>query len=312
MMGTKMVRRMMGFGGAALACLALGTPKAWCAEREGTPDRPISNPVYTDVAMPKNEVNLIYLYHTLPSKVETTAGLVPLDGHAQAVAVQLEIALSECVSLVANKSGYVWLRPGDTLDDQDGFGDLSAGLKWLVHSGDELSLAVRGTVELPSGTSEVFQGNGRGNISPAVIGTWSSGMWVANGVAGLIVPIDRGEESIESYISVGGTANVTDVVSLQAEINWFRVLSDGNGSADFGNGQLNNVVPTIAEFEGGDYFNLGSAEADAHRNIVTGAIGARVRATDWCSVGVGYEYPLTPDETSFMDDRVYVNLQLRF
>jgi hypothetical protein len=295
---------------ALLACLPICAGLR--AQEAAMPVHPITNPVYNETAIPQSRISVIYAYHSLPDKIRTEVGKLALGGDVNLIAVQVEYALDEDLSLVANKDGYVWLDPDNTLSSQDGFGDLSAGLKYRLWQEDTLHLAVRGTFEIPTGDEEVLQGNGDGNFSPAVILTHVSDTMTCNAVAGLVIPFDGDEESLTSYLSLSYSYQATPMIAPMVELNWWHVVEPGEGEADFGGEQGGKVVGAVAQFEGGDYFNLGAANADENRNLVTAAIGATISVNDAISLALAYEVPLTDEEASLFDDRLSANCTIRF
>lgn len=282
------------------------------AAEEQAPDRPISNPVYTDVAFTKTEVNVIYAHHQLPDKIDTTAGLLKLGGDANLIAVQIEYALNDRWSLVANKDGWVDFNPDTLLSEQEGFGDLGFGLKHVFYAGESTHAALRGTFEIPTGESDVFQGNGDGSFSPAVLATHIADNTVFNAVGGLVLPFDDDAESTTSYLSLGASHYLESGLSFLAEVNWFRVLAAGDGSSNFDSNQGGTTVPAVLTFEGGDYFNVGAASADENPDLVTAAVGVRYAISEGLNIGLGFEFPLTDEEESLIKNRTYVNAQIRF
>jgi hypothetical protein len=288
----------------------ISVQSAGAAEREDI--HPIANPVYSDTAVPRSRASLLYAYHTLPSKISTTIGKVPLDGHAEVWALQLELKLSDNLSFVAVKDGYTTIDPDETLDDESGFNDIAAGLKWRFHHEDGLSLALRGLIEFANGDDDVFQGNGDGNFSPALIASHDSESAFCNAVAGVIIPFDSDEESTVSYVSVGYAYKLNETIVPMIELNWFRVISEGEGDATFSANSGGGVVPMVATFEGGDLFNLGSDNAEDDPNLATLSIGARILISDSVSLGLSYEWPLTDEEESLFEDRFNANLTFRF
>jgi hypothetical protein len=276
--------------------------------------KPLSNPVYNDFAMIKREVNLVYIYQTLPSHIEFGGSDYALDGDLNAFAIQAEIPLTDSLSLVANKSGYTDFNPRYTLTNQDGFNDLSAGLKWAFLACENYTLALRLTVEFPIGETEVFQGNGDGNISPALLGTYFYGNNAFNAVVGAILPLDDDEESTMGYASIAHAYRVNDWFSTHLELNWFGVIESGNGDATFEH-QLNgaeNLLPSYLTFEGGDLINFGATNAEDHPSFVSLAAGGRFQLTDGISLGLAYEIPLSSKEHGLMDQRVTAHLTATF
>lgn len=275
---------------------------------------PLSNPVYADTAVPKSRVSVIYAWHELPSTVTTIAGDVPLGGDATVFAVQLEVALADDLSFVAVKDGYTDIDPDSSspLSDESGFNDIALGLKWRFVHDDALSVALRGLVEITNGSVDVFQGNGDGNFSPAILVSHNGESSHCNAVVGAILPFDSGEESMMGYASLGYAYRLSDTIIPMIELNWFSVIESGSGEADFGTDQLGQVVPAIVEFEGGDLFNLGAENADEHGDQVTVALGCRFLLSETMDLGLGWEWPLTDDANSLFKNRANVNLTVRF
>lgn len=314
MIGRAMKTSMIWAGLAALA-LPL-TTLAQEAEKPYANDRiwakPLSNPVYNDTAMIKREVNILYAYQTLPSHIESMGLKLDLDGDLHAAALQFEIPITDYLAIVANKSGYVDFNPDNTLSEEDGYSDLAAGLKWALYSEEDMALAVRATYEIPMGDDDVFMGNGDGNISPAILATYFTGDNCFNGVFGMTIPIDNGEESTMSYISLSHAYRINDWLSSHVEINWWHVLDSGSGKADFDDNQGKNFLPSTLEFEGGDLINFGASNSDEHPDLVTFSIGARIQLCANSSLGMAYELPLTDKEHNLMSSRFSFHLTTTF
>lgn len=278
--------------------------------------RPISNPTKFDLAVPGTSIHPIYMYHRLPSKIDTTAGKLDLDGDVNLFAIQFEYAFNERLSLVATKDGYVDFNPDNTLDSETGFADLAAGLKYafILDPVQQLALSGSAVIELPTGDEEIFQGNGDGGLDLSLSALKLHNKWQFAGALGAYLPFDNDEESTTGFVSAHVGYNLTNKWYVLGELNWFTVLSRGDGSADFGNpeGAPDNLVPSIIEFEGGDLFNLGAINSDENRDIVTAAVGLRYKFNDMADFGVAYELPLTDDEANLMDDRITVDLVLSF
>jgi len=273
---------------------------------------PLTNPIYGDSAWQKREISLVGLYQRLPDRINTLApGDTPLGGDVMAGAIQLELPLVNGLSLVANKSGYMDIDPDDTLDHESGLIDLSAGLKWTFHQTDDVAIAARTTVELTTGDEKVLQDNGEGNISPALLMSYAGDNVALNGTLGMVLPIDGDEESEIAYLSLASAMKLGERLSGLLEVNWFRVIDEGDGTADYPN-QGGQVVPGVAEFDGSDVINLGAANGKKHRDSVSAAIGLRYAFTDSMNLGIAYEMPLTEDGNGLMYDRVTMNLTIAF
>jgi hypothetical protein len=119
---------------------------------------PMSNPVFFEDPRNLTEVRFIFLNHNLPSA---------LGGNSiQVYAAQIRVALTERLSLIATKDGFIYTQsslPG--LDS--GFADVAAGLKYNLYrdpcAGRLLSAGF--TYEIPMGSEKSLQGNGDGELN---------------------------------------------------------------------------------------------------------------------------------------------------
>jgi hypothetical protein len=290
-------------GACAALTLAMGN-FAMAGEGPAT-IHPITNPVYADTAVPESKVTLIAAHHRLPNKISLAGGgTLPLDGDVNVIALQVEYAFNESLSLTAIKDGYVDFNPEGALAalEDEGFNDLALGLKWAFHNEDGWTAALRGTIELPSGDEEVLQGGGEGDFSPALLLTRSREKSQCNLVIGATIPFDNDEEATMSYVSYGHARKLTDKLTLMGELNWWRVLNEGNLGG----------IPGVVSFEGPDLINLGGANADDDPNQVTGAIGLRYQFTDAINAGLAYELSLTDEEESLTDDRFTLSVTFHY
>ena len=268
--------------------------------------RPISNPTLFDLALPTTNVHPIFIYHGLPDKISAANTKVPLGGDVQVYALQFEIALNERLSIVATKDGYVDMNPDNTLGDTNGWANLGAGLKYAFIYDPASGTAVSGTAtfELPTGNTDVFQGEGKGAVNLMVNGLKMMDQWQFAGAVGAVVPFSN-EQSTSSFLSTHVSYEVTPWFIPLVELNWFHVWDAGDG------GRLTGVSG-IVEFEGNDFFNLGAANAHQNRDLVTAAFGFRSSITDSIDIGAAYEIPLTNEEDSLFDERFTVDLIWKF
>lgn len=276
--------------------------------------RPISNPTMFDLALPTTNVHPIYLHHRLPSTVNTTAGPLQMGGDVQVYALQFEIAFNERLSLVATKDGYVDFDPdaGGLWNDESGFANIAAGLKYAFIYDPANSLAVSGTAtyEFPTGNHDVYQGEGEGvlNLIVSAVKLWED--FQLAGGAGVRLPFD-GQLSTNSFVSAHASYEVSPWFIPLAEINWHHVLETGNGRPNF-TGQASGLTPVVATFEGNDLLNFGAVNASQNRDFVTTALGFRSRVAPNVDLGFAYEFPLTDENDSVMEDRFTVDLVWRF
>jgi hypothetical protein len=274
--------------------------------------RPISNPTLFDLALPTTNVHPLFLYHALPDRINTRLGSLELGGDVELYALQFEIAINERLSIVATKDGYVDMNPDNTLSNESGWANLGAGLKYAFILDPVSRTALSGTMtfEIPTGNSDVFQGEGDGALNLIVSGLKLVDNWQFAGGAGLIIPFSD-EQSTSSWLSAHASYQVCKWFTPLVEINWFHVIDTGDGTGNYPS-QVGGAVPAVIDFEGGDLFNLGAENGDENRDFVSLAMGFRSRITDSIDIGAAYEIPLTDDEDSLMKERVTVDLVWKF
>lgn len=276
--------------------------------------RPISNPTLFDLALPGTNVHPIFIYHGLPNRVNTILGDLPVGGDVEVYALQFEIALNDRLSIVATKDGYVDFNADDdgVLSEETGFANLGAGLKYAFIRDDASRTALSGTMtfELPTGNSDVFQGEGDGAVNLILNGLKLIDDWQFAGSIGAQIPFSD-EQSTMAFVSAHASYELCQYFIPLVELNWFHVLDAGDGTGNFPS-QVGGAVPAVLEFEGGDVFNLGAVNSGANRDFVTAAFGFRARLTDSVNVGAAYEIPLTNEEDSVMDERVTLDLIWNF
>ncbi len=274
--------------------------------------RPISNPTLFDLALPTTNVHPLFIYHVLPDHINTRLGKLPLGGDVQLYALQFEIALNERLSIVATKDGYVDVNPDNTASNESGFANLGAGLKYafILDPVSKTALSGTTTIELPTGNSDVFQGEGDGTVNLILSGLKLVDSWQFAAGAGAQIPFSD-QQSTMAWASTHVSYEVCSWFIPLVEVNWFHVLDAGNGTGNFPS-HVGGAVPAVIEFEGGDLFNIGAANSHRNRDLVTAAIGFRSRLTDSIDIGAAYEIPLTDDEDSLMKERVTVDLVWKF
>lgn len=276
--------------------------------------RPITNPTLFDLALPTTNIHPIVIYQNLPDFVNTVAGPVPLGGDFQVYALQFEYALSERLSIVATKDGYVDFNPDTALiwSNQSGFANIGAGLKYalIYDPANEFVLSGSGVFEFPTGNHDVFQGEGDGVVNLILTALKMFGPAQLAGGAGVQLPLDS-QQSTLGFVSGHFSYEVCKWFIPLVEVNWHHVIDAGSGYPTFAS-QAGGLVPVIAAFEGGDLLNFGAANSSQNRNLVTAAVGFRSRLTDSIDLGFAYELPLTDNNDSIMDDRFTLDLVWRF
>lgn len=267
---------------------------------------PISNPTFHGNALPKTNIHGIYMYHQIPDKVSAAGTKVPVGGDVNVFAVQLEYAFNERISLIATKDGYIDFNPDKTVPQATGFANLAAGLKYafIYNEPSQFVLSGSAVIEVPTGNRDVYQGYGDGATNLIVSALKLHEGWQFSGATGVRLPFDGGEESTTAFLSSHISYNLTEKFVPLVELNWFRVLSDGEGQgADLGQ---------VLEFDGLDLINFGSKDGRANKDTVTLAAGARYKFTDRVNVGAAYEIPLTSEENGLTDSRITLDVVWSF
>lgn len=276
--------------------------------------RPISNPTLFDLALPRTNVHAIFMNQQMPSRVSTVGGgTAALGGDFQVYAVQLEYAFNERLSLVATKDGYVDFNPDTTLNQEDGFANLAAGVKYAMIFQPENGFVLSGTatVEVPTGSDSITEGEGDGAVNLIL-----SSLKVADGLqfssgAGLHLPFDGDSNAVTSFVSTHVSYQVHHYFIPLVELNWYHVIDEGDGGNRF-NDQIGGALPSVIAFEGGDLLNWGASNAKDNGDIVTIAAGFRSSLKENVHAGITYEVPLTDQEDNLMESRLTVDLVWNF
>jgi hypothetical protein len=249
---------------------------------------PMSNPVYFEDPRTLTEARFIFLNHKVPN----AAG----GGDVQLYALQIRAALTDRLSLIATKDGYV-VSSNPLIDD--GWADVAAGLKYNLYSDPctQQLLSAGLVYEAPAGTHDTLQGNGDGAFDFFLTGgaqICPNGHWL--GAAGLVQPVNDGDESTWSYFSNHFDYYVGRGWYALMEYNWYHYLESGD-----------NGIPGV---EGGDLFNFGSTGV-AGNNIVTCAFGAKFKPDRCTEIGIAWEVPLT-ERRDVLENRLTFDYIRRF
>ncbi|MBS0203267.1 MAG: hypothetical protein JSS49_10240 [Planctomycetes bacterium] len=249
---------------------------------------PMTNPVYFEDPRTLTEARAIFINHSLPSNVG--------GGSVQVYATQLRAALTENLSIIATKDGYI-VSESPILND--GFADVSAGLKLNVFKDVESQtlLSVGTVFEIPAGSHTALQGNGGEFHLFATGGTeFLPGYHLVSG-SGFRLPTNTTNQNQMWYWSNHVDKKLgCSGFYLFTECNWYYYMSSGNGLQ--------------APIGGGDLFNLGSVGM-AGDSAVTGAYGVKYKPGKNLELGVAYEIPYS-QRRDLLQNRLTVDLILRY
>lgn len=250
---------------------------------------PMTNPVFFEDPRNVTEARFIFLNHDVPNR---------LGGKdVQLYALQLRASLTERLSFIATKDGYI---VSDNPIVGDGWADVSAGLKYNVVQdcpGQKL-LSVGFTYELPVGSGDALQGNGDGEFNLFATG----GLEFLDNfhyvtASGLRLPADRSNNSQIWYWSNHVDYQIGDTgFYFLGETNWYHWMRSGDR------------FPVAVE--GLDVINLGSRGV-AGNDIVTGALGIKYKPMENMELGLAWEVPLT-DRRDILQDRLTFDWIIRY
>jgi hypothetical protein len=249
---------------------------------------PMTNPLFFEDPRTLTEARFIFWQHRVPKLVG--------GGEVNLFALQLRAALSDRLSVIAMKDGY--LTSSNPLVD-DGWADISAGLKYnlFVNPHRQRLLSVGATYELPVGSTRTLQARGDGLFHIFLTGGTQIGdrwHWISG--TGFNLPADRTDNSSFWYWSNHLDFMVNRCWYILGEVNWYHWMGAGDNGID--------------GVEGLDVINLGSTGV-AGNDIVTGAVGVKWKPRNSLEVGLAWEAPIT-DREDIIKDRLTFDLILRY
>ncbi|MCA8998555.1 MAG: hypothetical protein KDA80_16265, partial [Planctomycetaceae bacterium] len=250
---------------------------------------PMTNPVFFEDPRTVTEARFIFLNNSIPNALG--------GGDAQLYATQLRVALSDDISIIAAKDGFI-VSQNPLLDD--GFADISVGLKANVWKDACLQriLSVGASYELPIGSTRALQGNGDGEFHLfATGGTEFLGNMHYVTASGFRLPANTAQESQVWYWSNHVDLQAGDTgLYLFGETNWYHWMRSGNAFP----------VPV----EGVDLINLGAVGV-AGNDIATAAFGVKYKPSCHTELGIAYEIPMT-DRRDILQNRLTFDWILRY
>lgn len=258
--------------------------------------KPIVSPYLFEDPFITTGVYGYHVYHEFPER--SVLG----GGEANVAALQLRVALTDRIALIATKDGRAWVDPGlSVLDEREGWFNLAAGIKGILAESEEDRWIVSGIlrVELDSGSKDVFQGHGDGVVIPSLSAAWGPEPWHVVGDIGMEIPIDDDVQSTSIFYHLYVDYAVTERISPFAQITGMHWVSSGDGSipVDFGGGFTLPLAPVqsllgVGSFEGADVLNLGVGDV-AGLDLITAALGVHVVLTDRVTLSLAYERPIS-------------------
>jgi hypothetical protein len=253
---------------------------------------PIGNPLYFEDPVIATEARLLFLRHSFGDDSQLQGGEVTV------AAVQLRLAISERLAIIATKDGYSWLN-ADALPEEDGWNSLAAGLKYAFYvdraSATVASAGFRYEAKI-AGESKVLQGD-VDEVSPFVCFAKGWGAFTLSGNLTARVPVDQSDGNNIVQWDLSAAYEVSPGIAPLVELHGLHYLDDADR--------------TPLSVGGYDYTNLGSQDVSGSTVVSLGA-GARVKFTPNVTFGALYEFALTNKDADIMDQRLTVDLVLRY
>lgn len=261
---------------------------------------PMINFVHFEDPRNLTELRPIFLTHQVPN---TIGNNVPAGGSIQLMALQFRIALTDRLSLIAPKDGYIFDNTEGALDGlvDSGWADVTAGLKYnLLRDTCSGTIASAGfTYEFPIGSESAQQSIGDGEFHLFLTG----GQRVLDGNGHLMsafgyrFPVDDDVQTSAVHWSNHFDVMLTSSLYLFTEVAWWHWTDDAPGGALLG-------------VAGQDLFNLNVGDVDGN-DLVTQNVGARFKPSGNLETGVAFEFPLTGFE-DVIENRLVLDMIMRY
>ena len=262
---------------------------------------PMINFVYFEDPRSVTEIRPIFVNHWVPDNIGT-GGAVSAGGTVQLYALQFRARLTDRLSLIAVKDGFIVDNTNGVLDSvlDDGWADVTAGLKYnLLRDTCEGKLVSAGfTYEVPMGSRRALQDVADGEFHFFLTG----GQRVLNGNGHLLsslgyrLPVDQGAQNTAIHWSNHFDYRVSERSYLFTELAWWHFTNDSGAG-----------LPGIA---GADLLNV-TATGIAGQDLVTQSVGVKFKPAANTEIGIAYEFPLSDFEDIF-ENRFMVDLILRY
>ena len=293
------------FGRDSGNVLGVDSGSGWFCSDKAFPTfvSPVTNPFLFEDPRSTTEIRPLVIYQKVPGDQPIFNG-----GGLYFVGTQARIAFTPRVSLVVNKLGGLGINPDSNINpfvggDEFGFAELWLGPKFTIIRDTEFGtlLAAGATFQIPVGSADVFQNTGDLSITPYL--TYGQNFLQTrfgsfNGLVGTGYALSINDKRSDYYFLSGhldfDVGNYHRFYPL-VEMNWQMQTTNGSSSP----------LP----FEGRDLINFGSQAQGA--NLLTGAVGARVKVFTSSEIGAAFEFPLVGNDNLF-DYRVTVDFIWRY
>lgn len=255
---------------------------------------PISNPILAKDPRSMTEARFVFLNNWIPSDH-------PLEGgDFQVYALQLRLAVTERLTLFADRDGIATLSPGAG-KSETGLLNLGFGARYLFVRDVERQLLVSGGAMFSpqTGYGNVFQSHGDGTFT--VFGTVAKEFAQVNHAIlnlGYQFPVDNKDNSSFFYTSLHLDRQMFGWLYPLVELNWYHWTASGD----------RGIPSAIGEGDG--LINIGTSEV-AGNDLATVAVGTSALLGNHIETGIAYETPIT-DREDLIAHRINFHLILRY
>ncbi|MEM9646165.1 MAG: hypothetical protein AAF989_14340 [Planctomycetota bacterium] len=241
------------------------------------------------------ELRPIFVTHEFPNALDS--------GSIQLFALQFRVALTERLSLIGVKDGYIVDNSEGALDPllDSGWADISAGLKYNLIRDAELGRLLSGgfTYEIPLGSEQSLQAVGDGVFHLFV----SGGQRLLDGNAhwlssfGWQIPVDQSVQSTTVHWNNHFDVKLTQSLYLFTENSWWHWVDEADVGLPLG-------------ISGQDLLNVSATNVEGN-DLVTHNVGAKFKPHGNFEAGIAYEFPLT-EFKDIIEDRLTVDMIFRY
>ena len=250
---------------------------------------PVTSPYYNENSMIGTDIRAWYVHHKFNDDA------LGSDTSATDYALQVRVALTDSLQLVAYKDGYLDV---DGAVNTEGWNDLAAGLKWQFLRDDESHLYAAAGIgyEFRTGESRALQNDSELRLWVSVdkgFGKFHIGGTVNYRVATSDNNDDNGNSDVLTW-HLRADYRLSDVFSPVVELNGYHIVSDSD---------------TGLALNGADVLNLGATDADG---TVTAGIGGEFRCGDGVALRAAYEVPLTDNNSDLFGTRLTFSIIYSF
>lgn len=255
---------------------------------------PISNPVLSKDPRSTTEARFLFINDVIPS--DNAVG----GGNFQVYALQLRLALTDRLTLIADKDGIANIHTRN-LGNSSGLLDMNFGLRYLlVRDVENQFLWSAGfTVEPNMGYADVFQNHGNGVMSAfTTVGKEFGNDWHVLNTFGYQFGFEDQYNSSFFYNSFHVDKELLGWLYPLAEVNWFGYNHGGNWG----------LPQSLGEGDG--LLNLGTSGM-AGSNLVTLALGLKAKLSNHVETGIAWEFPLS-SQKDLIDNRLIYEFIVRY